>query len=247
MTGRGEKDRGLIVTLLVSLALHAVALLAVLMLLKDGTPVPDGPEKPVEIELVMEEHRGDTAPTAAPTRAAAPQPAAKQQAIAPRTPETPPPDPGSEPVPETQTEPPKETKPAEMAEQKPPPAQEAPPEAQPAEQKAPKITLSGTDSPSDARAFGDHVIPAAPDAVFHNKPPVYPDDAALAGERGMVVLLIHVSSAGRAAGVDVVRSSGYVRLDQAAREAVMRWRFLPAVKDGQTVASDTAMRFVFDQ
>ena len=243
MIRRGKKDRGLTVTLAVSLALHAAALVTVLLFLKGGVPAQDGPEKPVEVELVMEEHRGDAAPSAAPTPAALPRPMAKPQASAPPAPETPPPDLASESIQATQTEPAKEMKSA--APEK--PAQAAAEETRPAEQKAPKITLSGTDSPSEARASGDHVIPAAPDAVFHNKPPVYPDDAALAGERGLVVLVIHVSPAGRAAGVDVVRSSGYVRLDQAAREAVMRWRFLPAVKDGRTVASDTAMQFYFDQ
>jgi protein TonB len=111
---------------------------------------------------------------------------------------------------------------------------------------APKITLSGTDSPSDARSWGDHVIPATPDAVFHNRPPEYPPEAVLNGEHGTVVILIHVSPAGTTAGVDVLRSSGYVLLDRAAREAVLRWRFLPAVKGGEPVGSDVTMGFIFD-
>jgi len=106
--------------------------------------------------------------------------------------------------------------------------------------------LSGTDSPSDARAWGDRIIPAAPDAVFHNRPPEFPQESAMNGEHGTVILVIHISPAGTTAGVDVTRSSGYVLLDRAAREAVMRWRFLPAVKDGQPVASDMTMGFVFD-
>ena len=80
-----------------------------------------------------------------------------------------------------------------------PPAPETPPPAP----QAVKITLQGTDSPSEARAWGDRVLPAAPDAVFHNKPPEYPEAAALNGEHGTVVLLIHISPARTAAGVDV--------------------------------------------
>ena len=118
--------------------------------------------------------------------------------------------------------------------------------APPAAQPAPVVSLQGTDSPSNARAFGDRVIPAKPDAVFHNRPPEYPAEAALNGQQGVVVVVIHVSPAGTAVGVDLVRSSGYVLLDSAAREAVMRWRFLPAVKDGQPVASDMTMGFEFD-
>jgi protein TonB len=58
--------------------------------------------------------------------------------------------------------------------------------------------------------------------------------------------VVHVSPAGTAIGVDLVRSSGYVLLDSAAQEAVLRWRFLPAVKDGEPVASDMTMGFEFD-
>ena len=82
--------------------------------------------------------------------------------------------------------------------------------------------------------------------MFHNRPPEYPQQAALNGQHGTVVVLIHVSPAGTAAGVDLVRSSGYVLLDRAARDAVLRWRFLPAVKDGRPVASDMEMGFIFD-
>ena len=61
-----------------------------------------------------------------------------------------------------------------------------------------------------------------------------------------MIVVIHISPSGQAASVDVVNSSGYVLLDSAARDAVMRWRFLPAVKDGQPVASEMRMSFVFD-
>ena len=129
------------------------------------------------------------------------------------------------------------------------PAQEAKsasPPPPPAAQTAPTISLLGTDSPSNARAFGDRIIPASPAAVFHNRPPVYPEEAAANDQHGTVVVLIHVSPAGTAAGVDLVRSSGYVLLDRSASEAVRHWRFLPAVKDGQPVASDMTMGFIFD-
>ena len=110
----------------------------------------------------------------------------------------------------------------------------------------PRIDLSGTDSPSDALSEGDQVIPAAANAVFHNRPPEYPEEAARRGERGTVVVVIHVSRAGRTEGVDVALSSGYALLDRATREAVATWRFLPAMKGGRPVASDMLMRFIFD-
>jgi protein TonB len=252
-----------------------------------GVPAPNDPDKPTEVELVMEEHKGDLSPTVTPspvrpapppprdvqTPSAKPSPAVPTQAAAPPTqapagvqadaseqstipaatsnpapamPEGPvqkavreaPPIPKAPDIPVEQTE--------REASHTPNPADTHAEREPPAPEQAPKISLQGTDSPSDARAWGNRILPAAPDAVFHNRPPEYPRQAELNGEHGTVTVLIHISPAGTAVGVDVTRSSGYVLLDSAAREAVMRWRFLPAVKDGQPVASDMAIGFVFD-
>ena len=235
---RGQPtDRRLIITVLASLGLHVAVVTSILWFLRGGPPPLVPPDDQATVELVMEEHKGDLAPSAAPppSRAAPPETAAQTKPI----PETPPDsEPGELPAAAPEAAP--EAKTA-TPEQPPMPAARS----QPAEQEAPVISLSGTDSPSDARAFGDRIIPAAPDAVFHNKPPEYPDDAAMAGEYGIVVLLIHVAPSGRVAAVDVVNSSGYVRLDSSARDAVMRWRFLPAVKDGHPIGSEMTMRFDF--
>ena len=60
-------DQGLIITLLVSFGLHAAAVTAVLLLLHAGVPVVETPDKPIEVELVMEERKGDLSPTASPS------------------------------------------------------------------------------------------------------------------------------------------------------------------------------------
>ena len=260
--------RAMTITLVVSLGLHVAAVIAALLLLH-AVPVVDAPDKPTEVELVMEEHAGNVHPAASPAaqptsapppekpvKAEKPDPSAKQappdKTVETTAAETPPDQspPASPPVEARQDTPTQTSEPAKTSDPAPaaaPSAQEAEaPPAPPATQTAPTITLSGTDSPSDARAWGDRIIPAAPDAVFHNRPPEYPQEAAMNGEHGTVILVIHISPAGTASGVDVTRSSGYVLLDRAAREAVSRWRFLPAVKDGQPVASDMTMGFVFD-
>ncbi len=276
------------VTLLVSLGLHAAGVIAVLLLLHAGVPPPDVPDKPTEVELVMEEHKGDLHPPTAPPAppAAAPPASARTMTTTPSKQ----PDPSSEPASAHPTpdarpvqSPPEETvgapptpehqaqdvagqaevapASAAAAEAKPSPESAPPPpqpeakmavQAQPrppmppAAQPAPTVTLEGTDSPSEARAWGDRIIPAAPNAVFHNRPPEYPEEAAMNGQHGTVVVVIHISPQGTAAGVDLVRSSGYALLDRAARQAVLRWRFLPAVKDGQPIAADMTMGFVFE-
>ena len=282
---RSGPSRALTITLVVSLGLHLAAVAAALLLLH-AAPVIDAPGKPTEVELVMEERKGNAQPTASPSEqpttatppdqpvrvdkpdpAAAPSPPEQPvEKPADKTPPVQPPtettaaDTPSPPTPspvEARPDAPKETtEQAKVSDPNPTAATPTAPEAKaapepapptpPATQTALTITLSGTDSPSNARAWGDRIIPAAPDAVFHNRPPEYPEEAAMNGEHGTVILVIHISPAGTTAGVDVTRSSGYVLLDRAAREAVMRWRFLPAVKDGQPVASDMSMGFVFD-
>jgi len=229
---RKQTDRGLSRTLWVSAGLHVAALALVLLFLRPPPPAPEAPEKPVEVELVPVEHEGDARPPASPPR----------EASTPSTPATPP-----DQAPREQQEASAAVQPPR---QPPRPAQEARPEAPtapPAEQPGPKVSLQGTDSPSDARSWGDRVIPVAPDAVFHNRPPVYPMEAAMAGEHGTVIVAIHVSPEGTASGVDVIRSSGYPTLDRSVTEAVARWRFLPAVRDGQAVRGDMRMGFIFDK
>lgn len=288
-TAPAPGNRRLIMTLAVSLSLHAAAVIALLLLLHTGTPVEATVEKPTEVELVMEEHKGDLRPTATPSPPPPSPPASPAQRPPAQTlteqtqtehqadrsaAKTAPPPLAAPETPQAATVPAKAASPTQStadtstpaAAQQPtqataqpakPPTQ-SPSQAQvqeaertpeptaPAAEPVPIISLQGTDSPSDARAFGDRVIPAKPDAVFHNRPPAYPDEAAQQGQQGTVVVLIHVSPAGTAAGVDLIRSSGYVLLDRAAQEAVSRWRFLPAVKDGQPVASDMTMGFIFD-
>ena len=111
--------------------------------------------------------------------------------------------------------------------------------------QAPEINLGGTDSETNALVSGPSVIPARVDAMFRNKEPVYPPEAVRRAEQGAVMLLIHVSPEGLASGVDVLKSSGYRSLDRAAREAVTAWHFLPAVKDGEPIAFDMALRVNF--
>jgi protein TonB len=128
----------------------------------------------------------------------------------------------------------------------PAPAAATPPPPPPPAPAPVEFNLGGTDAVSNAVVTGDHVIPASLDRRIHNQPPIYPEDAARRGQHGAVVLLIHVSAEGLTAGTDVLQSSGVGSLDQAAEDAVRRWRFLPAVRDGVPVAFDMPMRFVFE-
>ena len=82
------------------------------------------------------------------------------------------------------------------------------------------------------------VTPPRFDAAYLDNPaPVYPRLARRMGEQGKVVLRVLVSAAGLAERIELRASSGSVRLDQAARETVTRWRFVPARQGAEAVSA----------
>jgi protein TonB len=107
------------------------------------------------------------------------------------------------------------------------------------------LSLAGTDSASNAEVLGQNIIPASPDDRARNRPPVYPREAIRRGQQGTVLVLIHVSPMGLAEGADILHSSGHASLDRAALDAVLSWRFRPAVRDGRAVPFEMRMQFVF--
>lgn len=78
---------------------------------------------------------------------------------------------------------------------------------------------------SAAKAFGD------------NRKPVYPAYARRRGIEGRVVLDVVVAANGKAKDISVAQSSRYAILDEAALEAVRKWRFHPARENGRTIES----------
>lgn len=66
--------------------------------------------------------------------------------------------------------------------------------------------------------------------------PTYPREALLNGIQGTVVLKVLVDVDGKPLSVEIERSSGNRRLDDAARRQVLRkWMFRPAIRNGQAV------------
>jgi protein TonB len=68
-----------------------------------------------------------------------------------------------------------------------------------------------------------------------NPAPYYPALSRRAGEQGRVVLRVRVNAGGSADEVQVQTSSGHARLDEAARDTVRRWRFVPAKRGDEPV------------
>lgn len=75
-------------------------------------------------------------------------------------------------------------------------------------------------------------------AVQYLQPPQpeYPIQSRRLGEAGRVILRALVNPQGHAERVEVQQSSGFTRLDTAAREAVARALFKPYTEDGLAVA-----------
>ena len=79
--------------------------------------------------------------------------------------------------------------------------------------------------------------------------PAYPALSRELGEEGVVLLRISVSAGGQFEQVQLLRSSGFIRLDRAARDGVRSWRFDAAWQGGQPVADsiDIPVRFRLDE
>lgn len=79
-------------------------------------------------------------------------------------------------------------------------------------------------------AAAPHVVT---DVAYIEPPqPKYPPESRRSGEEGLVVLRVLINEIGGVARVDVERSSGHSRLDDAACQAVRRARFRPYVENG---------------
>ena len=63
-------------------------------------------------------------------------------------------------------------------------------------------------------------------------PPVYPAMSRRMGEQGRVVMRVLIGADGVPQQAEVLQSSGHGRLDRAASDAVMRWRYVPGKRGG---------------
>ncbi len=82
------------------------------------------------------------------------------------------------------------------------------------------------------------IVAARFDADYLDNPkPAYPPASRRFGEEGKVLLRVRVSSEGRPEYVELKHTSGFPRLDQAAMDAVTRWRFVPARRGDEAIAA----------
>jgi protein TonB len=101
-------------------------------------------------------------------------------------------------------------------------------------------------APLSEKAGSAKTTPPVSDAAYLRNPqPRYPMSARRKGEQGTVLLKVLVTREGSAASVSVDKSSGSTVLDDAALDAVRKWRFVPALRGGQPVEAWHLVPIVF--
>ncbi len=100
--------------------------------------------------------------------------------------------------------------------------------------------------PAAVRPYSGGVVPAArlsaPPRPLETPAIPYPPEARRAGVEGQVVLVLRLDAAGAVRGVRVV-SAPSPELGRAAEEGARRFRFTPALADGDPV--ETEIRFTY--
>lgn len=131
------------------------------------------------------------------------------------------------------------------------------PDAKPApvpEEEAPKLVETAPAPPPATAEPAQAALGAAPPATANaqpmpvsgqSPPPEYPAAALRRGESGSVVVRVDVDATGYPNNVTVIQRSGSRDLDRAAMDAVRRWRFSPAVSNGQPVPGSIEVPFDF--
>ena len=112
----------------------------------------------------------------------------------------------------------------------------APPEKTPPQPAAPP-------APVIAEAV---IIPPKFNADYLDNPvPGYPSLSKRLGEQGKVMLRVLVNSQGFPDKVEIDKSSGFARLDNAALQAVEHWKFVPARQGAQAVIASVIVPVSF--
>jgi len=83
-----------------------------------------------------------------------------------------------------------------------------------------------------------------PPRLIYQVEPEFSEEARKAKYQGTVVLAIEVDTSGRPANIRVLQGLG-LGLDEKAVEAVLKWRFKPALRDGKPVTTAATVQVTF--
>ena len=109
------------------------------------------------------------------------------------------------------------------------------------DKSASKQETSGRQDPNATATKAAESEPVFNADYLNNPAPAYPASAKHNNVQGKVLVNVLVSASGKAAKVDISRSSGYAILDQAALDAIKQWRFIPASRSGHSVEASVVV------
>ena len=75
-------------------------------------------------------------------------------------------------------------------------------------------------------------LPSSTADYLNNPAPAYPPLSRRLGEQGRVVVRVLIGTDGTASQAEIRSSSGFERLDQAALQTVLKWRYVPGKRAG---------------
>ena len=78
-----------------------------------------------------------------------------------------------------------------------------------------------------------------------NPAPEYPEQSRRRRHEGTVTLLVDIGSDGFVQNIEIQETSGCSLLDRAAKKAVTKWRFTPAIAGGQKVESQVLVPVLY--
>lgn len=220
-----------IVAAILIVTLHAVVLTLLARSADMPVTVPAQPQ-PVNVELVAAAPSIEPAPSVAET-------APPEETVLPETVAQPEPEEAEKPVDENAIAP------APPEKKTPPPVKKAAPaKRKPVQQPVRQEPVASTNSAPSAAAApvaspaqeAPLTPPLANADYLRNPPPPYPDVAISRGQEGTVLLNVQVRPDGKVQTLSIQKSSGYPALDNAARDTVLRWSFVPARRGSQAVS-----------
>lgn len=157
-----------------------------------------------------------------------------QPKLAPKPPEPPKPVP-KPPEPKAKVQPKTKPEPRPLLQAQPVPERVMEQEAEPAR---PEPTPTAT-APKQVESVAEPVLeaPRFNAAYLNNPPPAYPLAARRRGIEGRVLVRAEILADGSCNRVELKKTSGFDPLDQAALEAVRKWRFVPARRGAQALVA----------
>lgn len=103
---------------------------------------------------------------------------------------------------------------------------------------------SNTESPHPMKV----VLPSSDADYLQNPAPPYPRMSKRMGEQGTVIIRVLINEKGHPEKAEIRSSSGYTRLDEAAMETLMKWRFVAGTRNGvaESMWFNVPIRFVLN-